>query len=211
MSQILGQVASWVIWVISSLGYLGTFICMAMQTSCIPIPSEVIMPFSGFLVSIGRFNFWLAVLAGSFGSTFGSSFMYFIGKKSGYPFLSKYGKYFLISKIELESAKKWFAKYGKKTVFFSQLLPVVRTYISLPSGILKIGYLPFVIYTFLGTLIWSTLLVYLGVVFGNNWKIIEIYFKKFDLIISLILIVGLIFFVYHKAKKFKEIEDEAKN
>ena len=105
-------------------------------------------------------------------------------------------------------AEKWFTKYGKKTVFVAQLLPVIRTYISLHSGILQIGYLPFVILTFLGGLVWSTVLVYLGMTFGKNWPIIAVYFKKFDLAITIILVAGLAFFIYDKIKKFKEISKE---
>jgi membrane protein DedA with SNARE-associated domain len=208
MSQILGNVASWVVLVISNFGYWGTILCMAIEGACIPLPSEVILPFSGFLVSTGRFDFWPAALAGAFGNAFGSTFMYYAGKKGGYHFLRKYGKYFLISRSDMEKAEKWFAKYGRKTVFASQLLPVIRTYISLPSGILQIGYLPFVFLTFLGGLVWSTFLVYLGMVFGKNWPILQQYFKKFDLIITVLLIAGLVFFIWHKLKKFKEISEE---
>lgn len=208
MTQILESVAGWVIWVISSLGYLGTFICMAIEGACVPLPSEIILPFSGFLVSTGRFNFWLAALCGGAGNAFGSSFMYFVGKKGGHSFVHKYGKFFFISHRDMQNAEKWFSKYGKKTVFAAQLLPVIRTYISLPSGILQIGYLPFVILTFLGGLVWSTLLVYLGMVLGKNWQTIAVYFKKFDLAITFILVAGLAFFVYDKIKKFREIEKE---
>ena len=211
MTQILGSVALWVVWVISNLGYLGTFICMAIEGACIPLPSEIILPFSGFLVSTGRFNFWVASFLGAFGNAFGSSIMYYIGKKGGRPFVDKYGKYFLISKSDVNHAQKWFSVWGKKTVFVSQLLPVLRTYISLPSGILKIGYLPFVIYTFMGAFVWSTFLVYLGMILGQNWKSIEIYFKKFDLVITIIIFTGLILVIYKKIMKFREIEAEQKS
>lgn len=208
MTQIFQAVASWVIWVISSLGYFGTFICMAIEGASVPLPSEIILPFSGFLVFTGKFNFWIASLVGALGNASGSTIMYFAGLKGGYPFLYKYGKYLLISHEDIKKAQHWFTKYGKKTVFFSQLLPVVRTYISLPSGILKIGYLPFIIYTFLGSLLWSVFLVYLGMTMGQNWKTIGVYFKKFDLLITVVVVGGLAYFIYHKIKKFKEIAEE---
>lgn len=211
MSQILASAASWVIWLISTLGYLGTFICMTIEGACIPLPSEIILTFSGFLVSTGKFNFWVASFFGAFGNAFGSSIMYYVGKKGGRPFVDKYGKYFLISKSDINHAEKWFSVWGEKTVFVSQLLPVIRTYISLPSGILKIGYLPFIAYTFFGAFIWSTFLVYLGMIFGQNWRSIEVYFKKFDLAITVIILAGLILVIYKKIIKFREIEKEQKS
>jgi len=128
--------------------------------------------------------------------------------KGGYPLVKKYGKFLLISNKDLNRTEKWFSRYGNKTVFFSQLFPVIRTYISLPSGILKIKYLPFLIYTFLGAIIWSLLLVWLGMTFGQNWKVIQVYFKKFDLAISILVFAGLAFFIYHKISKFNKLAKE---
>jgi len=208
MAHLLQSLTAWVIWIISGLRYFGVFICITIEGACIPLPSEVILPFAGFLVFTGRFNFFLAILMGGLGNAFGSTIMYFLGLKGGYPLVKKYGKFLLISNKDLNRAEKWFSRYGNKTVFFSQLFPVIRTYISLPSGILKIKYLPFLIYTFLGAIIWSLLLVWLGMTFGQNWKVIQVYFKKFDLAISILVFAGLAFFIYHKISKFNKLAKE---
>jgi membrane protein DedA with SNARE-associated domain len=206
MQTLLQTVISWVVGVISSLGYLGTFACMTIEGACIPLPSEIILTFSGFLVSTGRFNFALAALVGGLGNLFGSTIMYFVGLKGGHPFFEKYGKYFLISHADMRNAEKWFAKYGDKTVFISQLLPVIRTYISLPSGILEINYLRFALYTFLGACVWSTFLVFVGMKFGEQWMAIEAYFQKFNLLITLAVIGVMVFFIYHQVKKIRDIQ-----
>jgi len=204
----LEQLSGIIIHLIQSTGYLGVFILMTLESALIPIPSEITMPFAGFLVFTGRFNFFLAILMGGLGNAFGSTIMYFLGLKGGYPLVKKYGKFLLISNKDLNRTEKWFSRYGNKTVFFSQLFPVIRTYISLPSGILKIKYLPFLIYTFLGAIIWSLLLVWLGMTFGQNWKVIQVYFKKFDLAISILVFAGLAFFIYHKISKFNKLAKE---
>jgi membrane protein DedA with SNARE-associated domain len=206
MQILVLTVIPWVVGVISSLGYFGTFFCMTIEGACIPLPSEIILTFSGFLVSTGRFNFALAALAGAMGNLFGSTIMYFVGLKGGHPFFEKYGKYFLISHADMQNAEKWFAKYGDKTVFFSQLLPVLRTYISLPSGILEIKYRLFALYTFLGALLWSTFLVFIGMKFGEHWMEIEAYFQKFNLLISLAVVGVVGFFIYHQVKKIRDIQ-----
>ena len=206
MQALLQTIIAWVVGIISTLGYIGTFTCMTIEGACIPLPSEIILTFSGFLVSTGRFNFGIAVLLGGLGNLFGSTIMYFVGLNGGHPFFEKYGKYFLISHKDMQNAEKWFAKYGDKTVFISQLLPVIRTYISLPSGILEIRYRRFALYTFLGAMLWSTFLVFIGMKFGEQWMTIETYFQKFNLAISLVVIGVVVFFIYHQVKKIRDIQ-----
>jgi len=191
IAEILGWLSSFAINLISSMGYFGVFILMALESACIPIPSEIIMPFSGYLVFTGKFSFWLVVLWGTVGNLIGSIIAYFAGYYGGRPFIEKYGKYVLIDKEDLDKAQKFFGKYGNLSIFSSRLLPVVRTFISLPAGISKMPFWKFCFFTFFGSLPWSVLLTWVGFFFGENWGILEKYFKKLDwLILFLIIIVG---------------------
>ncbi len=188
--EIFAQISSFIIHIISTAGYFGITVLMALESACIPIPSEIIMPFSGYLVWLGKFSLGAVVLWGTVGNLIGSIIAYFVGFYGGRPFLEKYGKYILISTEELDSAQKWFQKYGGKSVFFSRMLPVVRTFISLPAGISRMPFGKFCLYTFLGSLPWSFFLTYyIGVIGGENWQMLEPYFRKFDWLI--IILVGL--------------------
>ncbi len=182
------------------LGYAGVFFLMALESAAIPVPSEIIMPFSGFLVFGGKFNFWTVVLAGTLGNVSGSLILYLAGVKWGRRFFDRFGKYFLIHENDLDLAERWFEKWGKAAVFFGRLLPVIRTYISFPAGLSKMAIRQFLVYTFIGTFLWSVFLAYLGVKFGENWKILEIYFRKFDLIIGVFIILGVIWLVRRHLK-----------
>jgi membrane protein DedA with SNARE-associated domain len=201
--EILALISSFIVKIISIWGYPGIIMLMVLESACIPIPSEVIMPFSGYLVFTDRFAFWLVVFAGTIGNLFGSIIAYFVGLKGGRPLIEKYGKYILINQHELEWAENWFKKYGNISVFFSRMLPVVRTFISFPAGIAKMPFWKFCLYTFLGSLPWSIFLTYIGVVTGENWKSLEIYFRKFDwlIIVLAILFIGLWFYKKLKDKK----------
>ena len=195
VSAILSWLSSIIISVISATGYLGIFGLMALESACIPIPSEVIMPFSGFLVWQGRFELLPVVLWGALGNLTGSIIAYWIGAWGGRRLIEKYGKYILISGHDLELADSWFAKYGQSTVFFSRLLPVVRTFISLPAGIARMDFKKFCVYTLLGSLFWSFFLAYAGLIAGENWDRLKVYFHKFDLAIGVIIIVGIVWWV----------------
>ena len=195
IATIIAWLSSLVINTISTAGYFGVFILMALESACIPIPSEVILPFSGFLVWEGRFVLWQVVLWGALGNLFGSIVAYAVGYFGGRRAIEKYGKYILISGHDLDLADNWFKKYGQATVFFSRLLPVVRTFISLPAGIARMDFKKFCFYTFAGCLPWSWLLAYFGVVMGENWEGLKVYFHKFDLIIGVIIILGIVWWV----------------
>ncbi len=147
--ELFTLVGSFIVNIISSLGYFGITILMALESACIPIPSEIIMPFSGFLVFAEKFSLWSVVLWGTIGNLIGSIIAYFVGYYGGRPLVEKYGKYILISHHELALADSWFQKYGGLSVFFSRLLPVVRTFISLPAGIARMPFLKFCLYTVL--------------------------------------------------------------
>lgn len=193
-------VSSFAVNVISTLGYGGIFFLMVLESALIPIPSEIIMPFSGFLVFEEKFSFLAVVLWGTFGNLAGSIIAYLIGFYGGRPLIEKYGKFILISQRELEWADKWFQKYGGSSVFFSRMLPAVRTFISLPAGLAKMPFLKFCLYTFFGSLIWSFSLTYAGIIMGENWRGLEVYFRKFDWAIAVLAILFLSWFVYYKIR-----------
>jgi membrane protein DedA with SNARE-associated domain len=196
MDALLAIIASFIIKVISSTGYFGITTLMALESACIPIPSEIIMPFSGFLVFEGRFMLWSVVIWGAIGNLIGSVIAYWIGFYGGRSLIQKYGKYILISSHDLERADHWFEKYGQSTVFFSRLLPIIRTFISLPAGISRMDFKKFCFYTLAGSLPWSFALTYAGIIMGENWSAIKIYFEKFDLVIGGLIVLGIIWWIW---------------
>jgi membrane protein DedA with SNARE-associated domain len=200
-TDLIAYLAEVVIHIISSLGYFGVFLAMTIESACIPLPSEIIMPFAGFLVFKGQMNFVLAVLIGTVGNLAGSLIVYWVGMKGGRPLIEKYGKYILLSHHDLDLADSWFAKYGRSTVFFTRMLPVVRTFISFPAGVAKVPMKIFIPYTFLGALIWSVFLTFVGVKMGANWHTLSEYFHKADLLIAIIIVVGIVWYVWRHFKR----------
>lgn len=188
---------------VSKLGYFGIFLGMLIESASIPLPSEAIMGFSGYLVYKGEFNFWLTVFFGALGNATGSTIMYLAGKYGGHPFLERYGKYLRIEHKEIHKAEKWFNKYGDITVFISQLLPVIRTFISFPAGVLEINYKKFIIYTFTGAFIWCAVLVYVGKTLGSNWERISAYLKPVQNVMIGLVILLVLYWLYKEffAKK----------
>lgn len=200
ITNLIEVVGRWIIDVISNLGYPGIIVCMAIESACVPLPSEIIMPFSGYLVVAGRFNLWWAGIAGAFGCVVGSVIAYAAGLYGGRPFIEKYGKYILVSHHDLELADRWFSRYGDWAIFFSRLLPVVRTFISLPAGIARMHFGRFVLYTFLGSVPWCLLLSWIGLKLGENWGTLRVYFHQADIVIAMFVIVGGAWWVYRHAK-----------
>lgn len=200
--EFLGNLATTII---SSLGYPGVALAMAIESANIPLPSEIIMPFSGFLVGQGRFSFWPAVLAGSIGGTIGSLTSYALGFYGGEVvvrrLIKRWGKYLLIFEYELDEAMHWFKIHGQLVTFTSRLLPVVRTFISLPAGMSRMDVKKFAFFAFLGTLIWSIPLTYLGKVMGENWTTLGVYFRRFDYLIFILGLVLVFVYVRHKLQK----------
>ncbi|MEK7542217.1 MAG: DedA family protein [Patescibacteria group bacterium] len=192
---ILELLASFVINTIETTGYVGIAVLMALESANIPIPSEIIMPFAGYLVFEEKFNFFLVVFWGAMGNLLGSLVSYYFGFFGGRVFLERFGKFIFITKHDLDVADSWFKKYGTLVIFASRVLPVVRTFISFPAGIAKMNVWKFTIYTFAGSLIWSIILTYAGVIAGANWRILEDYFHKFDWLVAFFLIVGVIWWV----------------
>ncbi|APC07837.1 DedA family protein [Neomoorella thermoacetica] len=197
MSSLLAPLFEFITSAIASFGYPGIAVAMALESACIPLPSEVILPFGGYLVSTGSLGFWGTVLAGTIGGTIGSIVAYFVGLRGGRPFLRKYGHYVFFSEKEFVVAEKWFNRYGEATVFFTRLMPIIRTFISLPAGIAAMPFGRFVVYTFLGSLPWSILLVFVGRQLGANWEALSPIFHRFDLIIVAGLIL-LVFFYWRR-------------
>ncbi|MBI2577416.1 MAG: DedA family protein [Candidatus Wildermuthbacteria bacterium] len=189
LEQLLSILSSFVISTIEATSYWGIGFLMALESANIPIPSEVVMPFSGFLVWEEKLTFGLVVLAGALGNLVGSIASYYLGKWGGRPFLERYGRYFFVSRHDLDLADKLFSKYGTITIFASRMLPIVRTFISFPAGMAKMNIWKFSAYTFAGSLLWSIVLTYVGVITGENWHSLEKYFRKFDWLIAAVLIV----------------------
>ena len=179
---------------ISSVGYSGVFILMAMESAALPIPSEVVMPFAGYLAYQGAFNFYLIGLIGALGCMAGSIVSYYVGLKGGRPFIDKYGKYILLNHHHLELSEDWFKKYGDKAVFFSRFLPVVRTFISLPAGLGKYSAKKLMIYSFVGSLPWTFALAYIGFKLGPYWTNIISFFNGLDILIVAIIIGLAVYF-----------------
>lgn len=202
-TQILATIANWIMGVISSLGYGGVILLMAIESANIPLPSEIIMPFSGFLVAKGELNLWLVGLAGAVGCAIGSIFSYFLGAWGGRPLIEKYGKYILISHHDLDLADRWFKKHGEVTVFVGRLLPVVRTFISFPAGIARMNFSRFVIYSFLGSLPWTLALAFIGQKLGENWETLRRYFHGLDWLILGLIAAGMIWWVVRHLKKIQ--------
>lgn len=203
ITDLIDVLAQFVVHTIDILGYPGIFLLMLVESCGIPMPSEVIMPFSGFLVADGKMTLWAITVAGTIGNLVGSLLAYWIAYRGGRPLIEKYGKYILISKHDLDLADRWFKKYGDWTVFFGRLLPVVRTYISFPAGVAKMDVKRFSIFTTLGALPWTLLFGWLGVKMGANWEAIRTKLHNFDMAILVLVIVCIVLYVWRHIKHTK--------
>lgn len=182
---------------ISSIGYLGIFILMTLESACMPVPSEIVMPFSGFAAQRGNLDFIMVGLVGSLGCLAGSILSFVIGQRIVRPMLDNYGEVVLIKKHDLEMAESWFGKYGVKVVFVARLLPIVRTFISLPAGIIGMDFKKFSFYSFVGSVPWCFALAYAGVILGDNWSLLEEYWIYLDILTVLGIIVVAVYVTYH--------------
>ena len=200
IAWIIEILAKFIIDTISYSGYLGIVILMGIESACIPLPSEIIMPFSGYLVFRGDFELYRTGLAGAFGCVVGSVPAYYLGLYGGRPLVEKYGKYVLISHRDLDLADRWFERYGDWAIFFSRLLPVVRTFISFPAGVARMNFPRFVIYTFVGSFPWCLGLSYVGMKLGENWDTLGVYFHRFDIVIGILIAMGVLYYVWHHLK-----------
>lgn len=202
VTAILEFLAGIVISIINAMGYYGIVLAMAIESACITLPSEIIMPFSGYLITDGRFEIFWVVFAGTLGNLIGSVITYWIGVIGGRVFVLKYGKYLLMSRHDLDISEQWFSKYGELTILFTRNMPVIRTFISLPAGIAKMNFFKFCLYTTVGSIPWNFALTYLGMKFGANWRTtLSPIFHKFDIVIGVFIIVGIYLFIKRHIKK----------
>ena len=212
MESILGVLTNFIVDTISWAGYLGIALLMAIESACIPLPSEVIMPFAGYLVYLGRFELVWVATAGAIGCNVGSAIAYAVGAYGGRPLVERWGSYILLSRRELEWSDRFFQRYGWITVFVARLLPVVRTFIALPAGIARMPQLRFHVYTFLGSWPWCYALAYIGVKLGEKWnsdpRLREI-LHSFDAVIVLAMLTGIVWFVWsHWRHRTRAVKNE---
>jgi membrane protein DedA with SNARE-associated domain len=184
---------------ISSWGYAGIFITMTLESALIPIPSEAVIPFAGFLAYMGEMNIWIIVLVSSLANLTGSIIAYYVGMYLGRPFVEKYGKYVLLNTGHLQLVENWFSKYGNLTVVFSRMLPLIRTYNALPAGMGRMNFPRFCLYTFIGSIPWNLTLVLLGWVLKENWAILEKYSLYLD-VIAASVVAGVIYYIARRVR-----------
>ena len=191
---------------ISALGYGGVVLLMGIESACIPLPSEIIMPFAGYLVYLGRFSLHGAALAGAVGCIVGSIPAYYLGLYGGRPLIERYGKYVLVSRHELDLADRLFARWGQWVVLAARLLPVVRTFIAFPAGVARMNMTKFVVFTFVGSYPWCYALAWVGMKLGEQWDKdprLKAAFHRFDLAIGIALVAAVAWFVWHKLRGAK--------
>jgi len=208
VARIIEILSGFIVATISALGYPGVALLMGIESACIPLPSEIIMPFSGYLIYTGRFNLWGVSIAGAIGCVLGSLVAYWVGMYGGRPVIEKYGRYVLISMHDLDLADRWFARRGELIVFASRLLPVIRTFIAFPAGVARMNLPRFIVYTFLGSLPWCMALAYAGQKLGEEWdknEALKTWFHRFDFVIG---IVGLLCIVWWVRRHLKVREAE---
>lgn len=197
LSQLIDLITNF----ISAAGYPSIVILMALESMIAPIPSEAVMPFAGFLISIGQFSFLGVIVASTIGSLIGSLFSYYIGAYGGRPLIDKFGKYFFLNHHHLEITEQFFAKRGEATIFISRFIPIVRHLISLPAGTGKMNVWKFSIYTILGAGLWNTFLAYVGFVLKNHWDELGKYSKIGDVIVIAAAVGFGVYLMYKKWKK----------
>jgi membrane protein DedA with SNARE-associated domain len=195
-----------VLGIITALSYPGIILLMALESACIPIPSEVVMPLAGSLIHKGTFDLIGLTIAGTIGNLIGSITVYWIGMKYGRSFIAKYGRYVLLREKHVDLAESWFKRYGDAATFFSRMLPVIRTFISLPAGMARMNFKKFVALTTAGSIPWNFALAYIGFLLQENWESILAWFSVFDIIIVIALIVLLAFLIrrYLRGKRTSE-------
>jgi membrane protein DedA with SNARE-associated domain len=187
------QVSSYILGVIDTYGYAGIFIGMVIESIGIPLPSEIILPYAGYLAYLGRFSFWIVVIVGTFACLVGSLITYFIAFFGGNYLFERYGKYVGITERELHLANEWFEKYGEIFVFFSRMIPGVRAYSSIPAGICRMDLKKFSTYSFLGSLPWNTALAFIGFYLGANWH--NITTSYYNIVVAVFLVLAVVILV----------------
>jgi membrane protein DedA with SNARE-associated domain len=190
--------------VISATGYIGIALLMAIESACIPLPSEIIMTFAGYLVSTGRFDLFGVATAGAIGCNLGSIIAYEAGKRGGRPLVERYGRYLLIGVDELDAADRFFAKHGNKAVLIGRLLPIIRTFIAFPAGVVRMPLLKFHFYTFVGSWPWCFGLAWIGMKLGTAWNSdprLKAIYHSFEIVIAVAIVAAVVWFVWHRLRK----------
>ncbi len=205
--KIITVLATFTVGVISAGGYWGIVLLMAIESACVPLPSEIIMPFAGYLVSTGRFDIYLAATAGALGCNLGSIVAYEAGKRGGRPFVERWGRYILIGTDELDAADRFFARWGALAVLVGRLLPVIRTFIAFPAGVARMKLIPFHVYTFIGSWPFCFALAWIGRELGEKWNSdprLKAAFHQADLAIGLVLVAVAGLYVWHRVNGIRK-------
>lgn len=207
LNHLTAALAGFVVATISAGGYAGVVGLMAIESACIPLPSEIIMPFAGYLVSTGRFDLSLVATAGALGCNVGSTLAYLAGRYGGRPLIERWGSYILITRRDLEASDRFFARFGGAAVLLGRLLPVIRTFISLPAGIGRVPVWRFQLYTFIGSWPWCFALAYVGLKLGERWDSdprLRAIMHQFDAVIVALLLLGGGWFVWRHLRHRNE-------
>ena len=202
-----GNLSNTLLNLFTTYGYLGIFVAMAIESCCIPLPSELIMPLAGFLAFQNRLNLAGDTLAGALGCVAGSIIAYWIGATGGRALLLKYGRYVLISPHDADRADEFFARHGDITIFLTRLMPIVRTFISLPAGIARMNFRKFVVYTFLGSLPWCFILAYAGYKLGEHWRDVGSTLHKYDALVVVIVVILVGLFLYQHLRRMRSHDE----
>ena len=200
LERVFAAATAFIVAVISAGGYGGIVVLMAIESACIPLPSEIIMPFAGYLVYRGDLGLVGVAVAGAFGCVVGSLVAYAVGAGGGRPAIERWGRWVLLSPHDLDLAERWFARWGRATVFWARLLPVVRTFIALPAGIAKMELWPFVWLTFAGSLPWCLALAYFGFKLAENWNEVREKLHGLDVTVGAVVVLGLAFALWHRVR-----------
>ena len=202
--SLIGTAATWITALISAGGYAGVAALMALESACIPLPSEVIMPFAGYLASTGRFSLLGVALAGAVGSNLGSTAAYWVGATGGRHFVERWGRWVLLDRGDLGRAERFFARFGAPAVLIGRVLPVVRTFLALPAGMARMRQWPFQVYTFIGSLVWCYLLAYIGERLGKRWDSdprLRAAMHRYDLVVATAIVAAIGWFVWRKLRR----------
>ena len=206
IAKLMAAIAGFIIATISRFDYWGVALLMGIESACIPLPSEIIMPFAGYLVSTGRFDLYLAATAGAIGCNLGSIVAYEIGRRGGRPVAERWGRYLLIGPGELDAADRFFARWGSIAVLIGRLLPVIRSFIAFPAGVARMRLVPFHVYTFIGSWPWCFGLAWVGMRLGDKWNSdprVKAAFHRADLVIGIVLVAAVAFYVWHRVRGLK--------
>ena len=188
----LESFATWVKHVVAELGYPGVFLLITLESTLVPIPSELVMPFAGFMAARGDFSLPVLLVINSTAALLGSGLCYWIGAKGGKPFLERYGKFFLVRRHDLDKTHEFFARRGKWVVLIGRFVPVIRHIVSIPAGIARMPLKTFFLQTFIGSTIWGSFLIILGYQLGDNWEAVAKKFKQVDLVIGVVVVLALL-------------------